>query len=177
MKLFRYEGYQLQISEEAYLLQPFKAIWKRDKNRDKSLALQELGYIYFMCDPRSDYMMFLDEKERDKQIRQGEGIKDTWKPDAAVKEAMAFYTNFKTDAALLLEKTRKNVKYIEGILDSIDVNQYDDPLTALDKLVNITSKLPKLSLEIAEAERKMVQEITQSDAVRGNQEKSMFEDE
>lgn len=177
MKLFRYEGYQLVISEEAMLLKPFKALWKRDKTRDKSMAQMELGYIYFMEDPRSDYMMFIDRDERDKQIRKGEGIKDSWKPDAAVKEAMAFYSNFKTDAALLLEKTRRNVKKIEDILDSIDVNEAEDPLVALDKLVNITSKLPKLSLDIAEAEKKMVAEITQSDNVRGNQEKSMFEDD
>lgn len=177
MKLFKYEGYQLTISEEAMLLKPFKALWKRDKTRDKSVAMQELGYIYFMEDPRSDYMMFLDREERDKQIRQGEGIKDDWKPDAAVQEAMAFYSNFKTDAALLLEKTRKNVKKIEDILDSINVEEQEDPLVALDKLVNITAKLPKLSLDIAEAEKKMVSEITQSDQIRGNQEKSMFEDD
>lgn len=177
MKLFRYEGYQLVISEEAMLLKPFKTIWKRDKSRDKLIAQQELGYVYFMEDPRSDYMMFLDRDERDKQIRKGEGIKDDWKPDAIVNEAMAFYSNFKTDAALLLEKTRNNVKKIEDILDSIDVNEADDPLVALDKLVNITAKLPKLSLDIAEAERKMVAEIIEADQIRGNQEKSMFEDE
>lgn len=177
MKLFRYEGYQLSISEEAMLLQPFKTIWKRDKNRDKTTAQQELGYIYFMCDPRSDYMMYLDEVERDKQVRKGEGMKEDWKPDAAVKAAMAFYENFKSDAARLLEKTRKNVAKIESILDTIDVNEMDDPLVALDKLVNITAKLPKLALDINEAERKMTAEILQEDKIRGNQEKSMFEDE
>lgn len=55
MKLFKYEGYNLTISEEAMLLKPFKVLWKRDKARNKENALQELGYIYFMEDPRSDY--------------------------------------------------------------------------------------------------------------------------
>ena len=55
MKLFRYEGYNITISEEALLLKPFKTLWDRDKSKDKYKAMQELGYIYFMEDPRSDY--------------------------------------------------------------------------------------------------------------------------
>lgn len=177
MKLFKLEGYNLTISEEAYLLKPFKNIWKRDKSKGKETALNELGYIYFMEDPRSDYMMFFDRDERSAQIRKGEGIKDDWQPDKLVQEAMEFYASFKSDAAILLEKTKANAVKIQGILDSIDATSYDDPLVALDKLVNITSKLPKLSLDIAEAEKKMVAEIIQSDKLRGGQEKSMLEDD
>ena len=48
IKLFKYEGYKLNISEEALLLKPFKEIWQRDKSKNKDKALQELGYIYFI---------------------------------------------------------------------------------------------------------------------------------
>ena len=48
IKLFKYEGYKLNISEEALLLKPFKEIWQRDKSKNKDKALQELGYIYFL---------------------------------------------------------------------------------------------------------------------------------
>jgi len=64
MRLFKYEGYNLSISEEAILLKPFKAIWNRDKSKGKQVALQELGFVYFMEDPRSDYKMYLDREER-----------------------------------------------------------------------------------------------------------------
>ena len=59
IKLFKYEGYKLNISEEALLLKPFKEIWQRDKSKNKDKALQELGYVYFISDPRSDYQ-YLD---------------------------------------------------------------------------------------------------------------------
>lgn len=87
MKLFRYEGYNLNISEEALLLKPFKTLWDRDKTKDKTNALMELGYIYFMEDPRSDYQTYVDPEQRAEQIKLGEGIKDKWKPDAKVLEA------------------------------------------------------------------------------------------
>ena len=55
MKLFKYEAYKVTISEEALVLKPFKLIWNRDRSATKNKALTELGYVYFMCDPRSDY--------------------------------------------------------------------------------------------------------------------------
>ena len=57
MRLIKYEGYNLTIEPELLTLAPFKKIWTRDKSKDKSKALQELGYIYFMYDIRSDYQI------------------------------------------------------------------------------------------------------------------------
>jgi hypothetical protein len=68
MKLFKYENFKLNIAEEAFLLKPFKIIWNRDKTIYKERALAELGYIYFLCDPRSDYMFLTDEEERSAKI-------------------------------------------------------------------------------------------------------------
>ena len=89
MKLFKYEGYKITISEEALLLRPFKAIWKRDKSQNKEKALMELGFIYFFCDIRSDYQYIVDEDARKESIKEGEGLPKNWEPDAAVKEALS----------------------------------------------------------------------------------------
>ena len=64
MRLIKYEGYNLTIEPELLTLAPFKKIWTRDKSKDKSKALQELGYIYFMYDIRSDYQIYIDEEKR-----------------------------------------------------------------------------------------------------------------
>ena len=48
IKLFNYEGYVVTVEPEAIMLAPFKAIYDRDKRKDKSMAMQELAYIYFM---------------------------------------------------------------------------------------------------------------------------------
>ena len=54
MKLFRYEGYKVVISEEAFALKVFRQIWNRDRSVNKDKAIMELGYVYLMTDPRSD---------------------------------------------------------------------------------------------------------------------------
>lgn len=179
MKLFKYEGYQLTISEEAYLLRPFKVIWKRDRTRDKEVALQELGYVYFMEDPRSDYQIYIDRYERDKQIRIGEGIKDKWKPDKAVFEAMEFYASFKSDAALLLEDMKMMVSKLREQLKEIDLKKEDDkgkPIYNIDSYSKIITDLAKLTRTIDETEKAVARDIIQSDKVRGAAEKAVFED-
>ena len=87
MKLFRYEGYKVTISEEAMMLKPFRVIWERDKTKTKQTALLELGYIYFMCDPRSDYMEISDKDDRSKAIIEAEGM-DNWKADRIVRNSI-----------------------------------------------------------------------------------------
>ena len=37
-----------------------KEIWDRDNDKYKSMAKQELAYIYYMADPRSDYQYLID---------------------------------------------------------------------------------------------------------------------
>lgn len=180
MKLFKYEGYQLAISEEAMLLKPFKTLWKRDRNKTKEKALQELGYIYFMEDPRSDYQTYIDKDERSKQIKLGEGIPESWEPDSAVIEAMEFYASFKSESALLAEDIRAAITKLREYVKTIDLTATDEkgkPIYTLDSYTNAIGKIPKLIVSLDEAEKTIARDIIASDKVRGSQEKAMFEDE
>ena len=179
MKLFKYEGYKLHISEEAFVLKPFKEIWNRDKTKNKDKALQELGYIYFMSDPRSDYQYIIDEEERANAIKEGEGIDHKWKPDNKVIEAMKFYKTFKPVSALLLEDTRIAVDKLRQLLRNIDLTEVDDkgkPIYTLNTITATIKQIPSLVKDLDEAEKAIAKEIMESDKVRGAQEKSMYED-
>ena len=68
IRLFHYEGYEVEIEPEALMLAPFKAIYDRDKSKDKSTAKQELAYIYYMEDPRSDYQFLVDSEVRNNEV-------------------------------------------------------------------------------------------------------------
>ena len=180
MKLFRYEGYKLHISEEAFVLKPFKEIWQRDKSKNKDKALQELGYIYFMSDPRSDYQYLVDEEERSKSIKEGEGIPNDWNPDKAVLDAITFYKSFKPTSALLLEDTRFAVDKLRKLLREIDLTQTDDkgkPIYTLNTITATIKQIPSLVKDLDEAEKTLSKEIMESSKVRGSQEKSMYEDD
>lgn len=179
MKLFRYEGYKLHISEEAFVLKPFKELWNRDKSKNKDKALQELAYVYFMCDPRSDYQYIVDEDDRAKAIKEGEGIDSKWKPDNKVIMAMEFYKQFKPVSALLLEDTRVAVDKLRQLLRNIDLTEVDDkgkPIYTLNTVTATIKQIPSLVKDLDEAEKAIAKEIMESDKVRGAQEKSMYED-
>ena len=176
MKLFKYEGYRIVISEEALLLKPFKKIWDRDKTKNKEKAYMELGFIYFYCDPRSDYQYLTDEEERLKAIKEGEGIPDKWSPDNIVKEAMNFYNGFKPTSALLLEDTRNMVNGYRAKLREITKDMSNLEIKDIKDIGVIIKQIPALVKDLDEAERAVSKEIIESNKVRGSQEKSIYED-
>ena len=176
MKLFKYEGYRIVISEEALLLKPFKKIWDRDKTKNKEKAYMELGFIYFYCDPRSDYQYLTDEEERLKAIKEGEGIPDKWSPDNIVKDAMNFYNGFKPTSALLLEDTRNMVNGYRAKLREITKDMSNLEIKDIKDIGAIIKQIPALVKDLDEAERAVSKEIIESNKVRGSQEKSIYED-
>ena len=180
MKLFKLEGYNLTISEEAYMLKPFKDLWKRDKSKGKEQALQELAYIYFMEDTRSDYQVYIDKEERSKQVKLGEGLKESWKPDKLVIEAQEFYASFKSEAALLLEDIRVAITKLREFIKTIDLSATDDkgkPIYTLNTYTATIKQIPELITSLDEAERTIAKETIGNDKVRGSVEKAMFEDD
>ena len=179
MKLFRYEGYKVAISEEAFALKVFRQIWNRDRSVNKDKAIMELGYIYFMVDPRSDYQYLVDEDERSKAIIEGEGLPNGWKPDKVITEAMEFYSRFKPTAALLLEDTRYAVDKLRKLLREIDLNQLDDkgkPIYTLNSVTATIKQVPSLAKDLDEAEKALASEMRSEGKMRGSGEKTLMDD-
>ena len=53
LKLFKYEGYKLEVDPKVLLIPQFKKIWDKDKTKGKVKALTDFTYIYFFCDQLS----------------------------------------------------------------------------------------------------------------------------
>ncbi len=177
MKLFRYEQYKVTISEEAFAMKPFKQIWNRDKSQSKDRAIAELSYIYFMQDPRSDYQYLVDEDERAKAIIEGEGLPPDWKPDKWVKEALKFYNQFKSTSALLLEDTRFMIDQYRKKLRNMALNGFEGLTVKELKDINALIKnIPGLVKDLDEAEKALSSEMRNQGKMRGQGEKTIFED-
>lgn len=179
MKLFKFENYQVVIEPEVLLLKPFSVIWKRDRSRNKNIAIQELGYIYFFCDSRSDYMFIINEEERTKAIIEGEGLPNNWKPDKQVKEAIEFYNSFKSASALLLEDTRIAVDKLRSYIRDLDLSLVDDkgkPIYTLNSITATIKIIPSLIKDLDEAEKALAKEDISKGKMRGSGEKTIFED-
>lgn len=179
IKLFKRDGYEIKVEPEALLLKPFKKIWNRDRSKDKNRAMQELGFIYFVCDPRSDYQYLVDLDTRMESVKQGEGLPENWAPDQVVKEAMEFYSSFKPTSALLLEDTRVAVDKLREHLKNMDFNEVDDkgkPKYTLNTITSTIKQIPELIKGLDEAEKAVTSDIREMSKARGNHEKAIMED-
>ena len=180
MKLFKYEGYKVVISEEAFALKVFRQIWNRDRSVNKDKAIMELGYIYFMVDPRSDYQYLVDEDERSKAIIEGEGSPSNWKPDKLIIEAMKFYEGMKSTSALLLEDTRVAIDKVRKFLKEVNLEDTDDkgrPIYTINSITSTIKMIPQLIKDLDDAEKAIKADMQNtSGKVRGQKEKSLLED-
>jgi uncharacterized protein YoxC len=179
MKLLKYEGYNVTFEPEILTLNVFKKLYQRDRTKDKSKFIQELGFIYFYVDPRSDYQYITDPEDRIKAIVEGQGLSNNWTIDKTLQEAIDYYKTFSPTSALLLEDTRVAVDKLRLMLRNINLEETDDkgrPLYTLNTIVATIKQVPALVKDLDEAERTIAKEIVQNDKVRGSVEKAMYED-
>lgn len=178
--MLKLEGYNVTITPEALMLAPFKALWNRDKSKNKGRALAELAFIFFVADPRSDYQYIVDVEEREIQVKQGLGLDEKWEKDDIVKRAIKFYESFKPSSAGLLEDTRIAVNKLRELLRNIDLEATDDkgrPVYTLNTITATIKQIPSLVKDLDEAERTLSKDIMQESKARGSQTKSIMEDE
>jgi hypothetical protein len=171
MRLFKYEGYEVRVAPEALTLKPFKKIWERDKSKTKDTALQELAFVYFYCDPRSDYQYITDDETRMEAVKKGLGFAGDWKPDAVLKAAITFYNTFDSNAARLLKMASKEVDKLEIAFDAMTPTDYKSVKEHLAAM----KAIPEVAEMIQEAEKALNTEEQFGEA-RGSIEKGMFED-
>ena len=180
IKLFKLEDYEVVVEPEALLLKPFKTLWDRDKRKDKSMAKQELAFIFFVSDPRSDYQYIIDRETRESQVILALGMPEKWKPDKKVYEALDFYESFKPVSAGLLEDTRVAVNKLREMLRNIDLDERDKndkPVHTLSSITQTIKQVPALVKDLDEAERTLSRDIAAESRARGSQQKALFEDE
>lgn len=180
MKLVKFQDYKLTITEEALLVKSFATIWKRDKTRDKDNALREFSIMYFLLDPRSDYMFITDEKDRLLSIKEQEGLPSKWEPDKPLLEAMRVYrylTN--TPSSLLLDSSRMAVDKVRLFLEDLDLSKEDDkgkPKYTINSITSALKDIPNLVKNLREAEIAVNKDIEEVTKMRGQATKKLKED-
>ena len=180
IQMLKLDGYNVTVTPEALMLAPFKALWDRDKSKNKGRALAELAFIFFVGDPRSDYQYIVDDEEREIQVKKGLGLSKSWNKDNIVQQALEFYQSFKPASAGLLEDTRIAVNKLRQLLRNIDLEAVDDkgkPIYTLNTVTATIKQIPSLVKDLDEAERTLSKDIMQENKARGSQTKSIMEDE
>jgi len=195
MSLFQEEKYKVTVTPEIKLIPEFSVIWTRDKDSHKRVAVQEFSYIYFITDYKSPYTIYSGE-ERLGVVKKDLGFDPDWIPDQAIINAVAKYEqlmetpsvkSLKAIKESLLTST-KVIKLMQQNIEDMMQAQSDpedgdadlDILSALadniDRLLNLSSKLPKAVSTIEELEEKVKKEQSNERRIKGGGGATHFED-
>lgn len=171
MKLFKYEGFEVRVAPEALALKPLKKLWDRDKSKTKDKANMELAFLYFYCDPRSDYQYILDDEDRMKAVMEGIGIPDNWKLDKDMQSAIKLYKSFEAPSSALLRAALEGVEKVQKLLKDLE----PDDTKSLKEYLTALKLIPEVASMIKEAEKTINEEMEYGEA-KGSIEKTLFDD-
>jgi len=181
MRLFDCTNNQVTISEEAYLLLPFKVVWDRDKTKSKEKALAEMGYIYFMEDFKSDFSDITDEDSREAEIIENLSLPKSWKEDEVVRKAREFYRKrseeilpllLLRDAKSVIDKMRAFYREVDFLATDKNGKSKHD----IDKVARTIERSAGILENLTKLENMVKKEIQSKKDKVGSRTKSLFED-
>lgn len=180
MHIIEYNNYNIEPTQEAFLIKPIRDLYNADKSKTKEKFMQQMSIMYFLADPRSSYTYITDEDERLKEILIQEGLPADFKIDKKLQEAIEIYKkHITTTSQLLLEDTRFAIDKLRKFLREVDLQDVDDkgkPVYTVNSITQAIKQIPQLAKDIAEAERAVAKEIEEQGRARGGNNKTLFDD-
>lgn len=169
----------LVINPEAYSLPVFKKLWDRDKTKDKSKAIKDLAYVFWMSDYRSYVSDITDEAEKSKEVITI--IDDTGKyvPDKDVSLAIEFYKKDRPISLGLLEDVKAAVNELRRYFRELNLQDIDDkgkPIHNANQVMNSIKSTGDLLENLEKLEIKVKKDLDMNSSVRGAKSKGMYED-
>ena len=172
----------LTVEDQLWGLEPFRKILKRDKSRNKDLALKEMLFIYYYCDIKSDYLIISDLKERYNELKHDIDLPENWKIDNIIQEAIDFYEKrsltvigkLYKDALTSIHEMSEYLKNTGTLLR--ERNKNDGVVTTLPMIISAQEKLPKIMQNLKAAEKEVLKErIELEGKMKGKQAMGLFE--
>lgn len=170
MKILDLVEDKIIITPECLVITPFEELWLSDKSKAKSVATNQLKYIWFYSDYQSPYFQ-QPESIRSKMIII-DVIKD--KDFKVTKEILACIVKYKelssTPATRMVEAANILAGKMEAYFKDVDLTSVD-----VKKVTDIFINMPKIVSSLKEAEKKCMEELSDGIKVRGNAKLGMFE--
>lgn len=181
MKLFELEDNAVTFSPQALLLEPFKKLWERDKSKDKARAVDELAFIWYMEDVRSDFYDIIDEDERREEVLKFlTELPSNYVPDDEVWKALKEYRVLSESLSVkVLKDTMVMVNNLRQAIRDIDFTERDKAGKVVydyGRAMDIAGKLPKLLKDLRDIYREIEREAEEQHLMRGGRLKATFEE-
>jgi len=180
MELFEVKEGQVTFSPQALTLRPFAKLWKRDKKKEKSIAIAEMAAVYFYADYKSDFSEIYNPKEKLDIIKSVVvGMDPEWEPDKIFLEAVEFYkSRQQTVSTILLGDARNAVDKISRFLRVVDLHEEVNgrPKHDIKKIADTLGNLSKITESLQKLEEHVKKELQEVESMRGGHAKAIFED-
>lgn len=180
--LFKIEGRSVFPNEETLLIEPFKTIWGRDKDKDKANALEEFCYIEFMSSAKktNPYRNYDEDKKQVEIVKDCITQKD-WKPDELVEKAMEKIQEFQLRASVTYSYFKAAVhgaEKMKSFFYSFDMNERNpktlNPVWKPKDITNAISDTDNVVIKLANLEKKVLEELYEETKTKANKEISPF---
>ena len=182
--LFVVENNIAKPNNETLLIEPFKALWDRDKSQDKSRAIREFTYIELMSSKKKSnpYAGYSDEIRAQKLKEYLFEDQPEWEPDIEVEKGLAKIVEFQKEASptytyyiSVLEATEK----MKDFFTTFDINEVNDKGARVFKpneIVMAISNTDKLLQNLHSMKEKVEQELFEQAKTRGMKQINPFEE-
>lgn len=159
MTIFYIENNVVKVTPEVLLIPEFKALWDRDKSKEKGKAYKELAFVYFLSDYKSVYTAY-PEEEKEFRIKQDFIKDDAWDKDELVVEAIRKYEEFQSTPTLKMLRAAKVASEKLSTFFLTQDPEHKNYTSNLEKLGKIVESIDKL-------EERVKKEETNQNRVRG----------
>ena len=164
MKLFSRKDFRLQVEPIVFSIKAFKKLEARDRTVNKSQLENELAFIYFVYDPRSDLQYIIDEQDRIEKAKEIIGLDSKFKIDNDIVKAIETYVSMtETSASLLIKDLKISLEKIRAYLRDAEVDS-----DTFDKYVRSVERLIPISQKISETEGAVIREVAEISNARGD---------
>jgi hypothetical protein len=162
------------IPPSSLTIPEMKAIWDRDKKKDKTIAFMELCYVFHLSDNKSEYSDYPDAVRKEKVLN--EQIKDSkWKSDDLIESAIVKYKESKlTASSRYLESQEGLLDKITKIINDIDIEDLEDE-KSMNTVLGNSEKATKIILSLPKLKEQVAKEQSISESIRGGGSVGMFE--
>lgn len=174
MNVFTYDNgnNRLEINEpEILLIKEFKALFDRDKSKNKARLWKELTYIYLAIDWKSLYNQY-SEQERHQEALSDSGITEEEFNDPLFREACRKYKALQdSNKSIKMLRAAMNAadQFIDYFNDIVDLNERDvngKPIFTAEKVMKEVAMLNKVHEELIVLENRVKKELAEKSTLR-----------
>lgn len=174
MNVFSYDNAnnRLEINEpEILLIKEFKALYDRDKTKNKSKLWKELTYIYLAIDWKSLYNNY-SEQERHIEALSDSGVTEEEFNDPLFREACRKYKALQeSNKSIKMLRAAMNAadQFIDYFNDIVDLNERDvngKPIFTAEKVMKEVGMLNKVHEELITLENRVKKELAEKSTLR-----------